>query len=463
MILFQQQQSAANCISCSQQQLNWTGHQPSQRDWQMHPPQPMGYLNGSNMSLNLPPQAYYPQQMQQQHNFRQDGPPPAWINGWNAPNMYPYPMGMVPAQTMTPCKFNVILYISIIYVTHLCFIFEFAVPLRSRAPSRSHSRAASPSLSVKSRKSTMSGRAMNRTQNFVAQHQLTDDEDSPSDGYFDDYRSLRSERRDSSARSVASRRRNSTDDDSEHGFGRGSQRASSGSRRDRRSGSMNRSGPIERTPPAVKVSTATSTVRSHSDRVSIGSPDSESEPSGTKALVQAKILEKLAQQSSVDESSSDFWTTSPLKAKPAFVKPEVMQPKPKAPSPEPVEPEILRIISADPVQSNAELDDQGPVGPPPAAPTFEWICEFCTFVNEPNIKICTICCKTPTAVPAPVGSSNHQPNTEPSLAVPSAKPNSDSSGCNLSPDENAAPGSGASDKTKGKTRKISFLPGTKPK
>lgn len=44
-------------------------------------------LNGSNMSLNLPPHGYYPQQ--------RDIPPTGWINGW-APNMYPYPVGMIP-------------------------------------------------------------------------------------------------------------------------------------------------------------------------------------------------------------------------------------------------------------------------------------------------------------------------------------------------------------------------------
>lgn len=312
----------------------------------------------------------------------------------------------------------------------------------------------------------MSGRAMNRTHSFVAQHQLTDDEDSPSDGYFDDYRSLRSERRDSSARSIASRRsmRNSTDDDSEQGFGRGSQRATNGGRRDRRGGSLNRSVQHDRTPPAVKVSTATSTGRSNGDRLSIGSPDSESEP-GTKELVQAKIREKLAQQSSVEESASDFWTTSPLKKEQPRPKSEEVQPKPKAISPEPVEPEILRMINNDPIESNLETEDQGPIGPPPAAPTFEWICEFCTFVNEPNIKICTICCKTPTAVPVSVdGQSNQQLAPKPINRAASPKPTSDSSGCNASTDDHAsASGPGSADKTKGKTRKISFVSGTKPK
>lgn len=39
------------------------------------------------------------------------------------------------------------------------------------------------------------------------------------------------------------------------------------------------------------------------------------------------------------------------------------------------------------------------LGPPPSTPDHEWECEFCTFVNEANIKICSICCKTPSVQP----------------------------------------------------------------
>lgn len=34
--------------------------------------------------------------------------------------------------------------------------------------------------------------------------------------------------------------------------------------------------------------------------------------------------------------------------------------------------------------------------PPPEAP---WHCEHCTFVNEPGVRVCVICCRTPTAPP----------------------------------------------------------------
>uniref|UniRef100_A0AAG5DTU1 RBR-type E3 ubiquitin transferase n=1 Tax=Anopheles atroparvus TaxID=41427 RepID=A0AAG5DTU1_ANOAO len=101
-----------------------------------------GSQNGSNMSLNLPSAS--------PHGFPQDpsGYPPAWTNAWGG--MYPYPMGMMPMMPGVAMP-----------------------PPRSRANSRS--RAASPALSVKSRKSTMSMRNLNRN-SFV--DDLTDDEDS---------------------------------------------------------------------------------------------------------------------------------------------------------------------------------------------------------------------------------------------------------------------------------------------
>uniref|UniRef100_A0A182SBZ1 Uncharacterized protein n=1 Tax=Anopheles maculatus TaxID=74869 RepID=A0A182SBZ1_9DIPT len=104
-----------------------------------------GSQNGSNMSLNLPPPHGYPPQ-------DPSGYPPAWGNAWNG--MYPYPMGMMPMMPGVAMP-----------------------PPRSRANSRS--RAASPALSIKSRKSTMSMRNLNRN-SFV--DDLTDDEDSD-DGF----------------------------------------------------------------------------------------------------------------------------------------------------------------------------------------------------------------------------------------------------------------------------------------
>lgn len=61
-------------MNCSQQQLHNWNHQMVNPVWDSQ----IRNLNGSNMSLNLPSHAYYPQQV-----------------GWT-PSMYPYPVGMMP-------------------------------------------------------------------------------------------------------------------------------------------------------------------------------------------------------------------------------------------------------------------------------------------------------------------------------------------------------------------------------
>ncbi|XP_013099098.2 E3 ubiquitin-protein ligase lubel isoform X1 [Stomoxys calcitrans] len=56
-----------------------------------------------------------------------------------------------------------------------------------------------------------------------------------------------------------------------------------------------------------------------------------------------------------------------------------------------------------------EDEDAVLLGPPPSTPDQEWECEFCTFVNEPNTKICIICCKTPSKPPKLVGKAVSPP------------------------------------------------------
>ncbi|XP_065085092.1 E3 ubiquitin-protein ligase lubel isoform X5 [Ochlerotatus camptorhynchus] len=115
----------------------------NQMPWnQMNPWMPGQSQNGSNISLNVP--------LSQQGQYPQDpsGYPPGWNNAWGG--MYPYPMGMMPMMPGMAMP-----------------------PPRSRAHSRS--RAASPALSVKSRKSTISMRNLNRNSYM---NDLTDDEDS---------------------------------------------------------------------------------------------------------------------------------------------------------------------------------------------------------------------------------------------------------------------------------------------
>lgn len=40
-----------------------------------------------------------------------------------------------------------------------------------------------------------------------------------------------------------------------------------------------------------------------------------------------------------------------------------------------------------------------PAAPLPPAPAAAWHCEHCTYVNEPGVRVCVICCRTPTAPP----------------------------------------------------------------
>ncbi|XP_055549058.1 E3 ubiquitin-protein ligase lubel isoform X10 [Wyeomyia smithii] len=114
----------------------------NQMQWNQSNPWMGQSHNGSNISLNLPSSqmGHYP------HD--QSGYPPGWNNNWGG--MYPYPMGLMPMMPGMGMP-----------------------PSRSRAHSRS--RAASPALSIKSRKSTMSMRNLQRS-SYI--DDLTDDEDS---------------------------------------------------------------------------------------------------------------------------------------------------------------------------------------------------------------------------------------------------------------------------------------------
>lgn len=347
-------------------------------------------------------------------------------------------------------------------------------------------------MSMKSRKSMLSSRqqphGVNRAHSFIGAHRLTNDEaDTLSDeDYVEDFRSFTggsSSRRNSSISAVMRRSRHQStassadldvDSAAEVAATVVKQRSPPHRRlsyRERRSGSAVRTS-------AGKTSTATSTTDQLHAPAHIASPDSGSE-SGTRALVQAKIAQKVAvQQSSVDESSSDFWKqppsaavamknasmATPTRATPSAVPKTSVQRKVS----DPIEPEIMRIISdaeqqVQPVENvvsavnsniDADVDAIGPVGPPPTTPDFEWECEFCTFVNEPNTKICIVCCKTPVVLPARKTSVTV---TVAEVAVTPAIPVSVAAYS-----KEASPPS-SSDRTKGKPRKISFLSGTKAK
>lgn len=209
---------------------------------------------------------------------------------------------------------------------------------------------------------------------------------------------------------------------------------------------------------ARSVSSRTGDHRPKSHRLRSDSTQESDTGVGTRALVQAKIREKVAaQQSSLDESSSDFWKPKSMagtEAKRSLKEngaTKVIAAKAKDLEPEPE-------VTTTGVEENGTTDDVGahvPDGPPPKTPSFEWECEFCTFTNEANTKICAICCKTPTTVP--IKKTNNMANdstnkTTASIAATAA--------ANVAPTTAAEPIKG---RTKKISRKITFWPGTKSK
>lgn len=383
------------------------------------------HLNGSNMSLNLPPPSpYYPSQQFDMQT--------AWMH--NAGYRYPYPM---PTQPLPNGK-QFIPFSRFDFFRNIIFEF-FAAGHRRQSASRPHSRATSPALSTKSRKSTASARTGHR-HSYVEQHQLTDDESSESAGsYLDDYRSYR---RDSGMRSSRHGRKASPqaslDDDSD--------RFSRRSLRERRAPSTARS-----------VSSRTGDHRSKAHRLRSDSTQESDTEVGTRALVQAKIREKVAaQQSSLDESSSDFWKPKSTAGKEAKrstkenggTKVIATNAKNRETDPK-VAPTVVEENGA-----TDDVDTHVPEGPPPKTPSFEWECEFCTFTNEANTKICAICCKTPTTVPIKKNTGNDTANKT------SKEENTSLTSAAVAPTTTAEPIKG---RTKKITRKITFWPGTKSK
>lgn len=108
--------SQLNCMSCHQQQqpqwgqpMGWDGQQMNQMN-----------NNGSNMSLNVMPHAYYQQQM---HDGMHQHPPPTWMNGWTPQQSYPYPIGMMP---MLPhCNISFIFSVRLRLFLRQSFKFSF--------------------------------------------------------------------------------------------------------------------------------------------------------------------------------------------------------------------------------------------------------------------------------------------------------------------------------------------------
>ncbi|KAM8715494.1 hypothetical protein ACLKA7_002532 [Drosophila subpalustris] len=395
----QQAQSMAqlNCAGCQSHQAgNWGPHpHPQMRspdEWSQFGSQQQ--FNHSNLSLNMG-QGYLPQQQQQQQHPHY--PPPVFMTQRGImPQMYP---GAVGYPVMHPG------------------VMGMPPTAASRAASRARY-AASP---TPSRKSV----SMRRKRSSYVDDELTDDEDSDQDerrslvsnrsGMTSASRSHQQHHRQRRLSSASQLINNSVgndelDGDQRHGSRQHKMRDRRGSiaksvqsewlpeRRDSSEGGVG-GGTLKRNqtePPK--------TSRIYSDL--------ESEGSGARALVQAKIQQKLqeADQQKARRTESKRKpemkdentqaaavvpkvTSTPVKAEPSESEYEEVEEEVTASESEPEQPEKVESTAS---PAAPEDDD---LGPPPSTPDHEWECEFCTFVNEPNIKICAICCKTPSKPP----------------------------------------------------------------
>jgi E3 ubiquitin-protein ligase RNF31 len=309
---------------------------------------------------------------------------------------------------------------------------------------------------MKSRRSTTSGRHRNSFINA----DLTDDEDSDSDPFVDDVRSTRGRRDSNLNRSSHNRRprKNSTQsnieyDDDAH--------ESDSILKNRSSVRSNRGGSVARSVQDFPTQSSTSRrpLTNNNDR------DRERELARQK-------LEKLS-MSSRDRFERARITTPPKKSTMSdsmtpesefeFEKPKDYEEKMVDSDIEPrkkpiIEPERAKIEESEDrnnsVEENGAAEEE--IGPPPTTPPHEWVCEFCTFVNEANIKICTICCKTPLHVPQKPATKNVVPTVaEGEKKRESSNTTKPVTASTISEDSSEPA------KKKGRIRKISFWPGTK--
>ncbi|CAK1550071.1 unnamed protein product [Leptosia nina] len=52
-------------------------------------------------------------------------------------------------------------------------------------------------------------------------------------------------------------------------------------------------------------------------------------------------------------------------------------------------------------------ENESDLGPAPPPPSTTWQCEHCTYVNEPQVRVCVICCRTPTVTPKTIAGLNN--------------------------------------------------------
>ncbi|EAA43969.3 AGAP007788-PA, partial [Anopheles gambiae str. PEST] len=410
-----------------------------------------GSQNGSNMSLNLPPQHGYPPQ-------DPAGYPPGWTNTWNG--MYPYPpMGMMPMMPGVAMP-----------------------PPRSRANSRS--RAASPALSVKSRKSTMSMRNLNRN-SFI--DDLTDDEDSDdgsprkinSDSMTNDsdadFERRRQAKLKAAQNNLAAARRITSD----------SHTNDSEPEQDRRRQQKSKPAPLPTPKKPIPSSDSdgrekqrrkSETKKSDSGKVVAAAPKKIPSDSHTPDTDGSDQRRRFAskQQRQRKHSSTEFIANESDNERPEKVVNGLLEFRTISPTKSDSDEqrhlktvEIKNIINdtRSEVEPDNGVPEQSP--PPPAlvAPDREWECEFCTYVNEPGVKICAICCKTATISAVGGGATKQDSESRsPPPDVVQEAPQVTEVKLQIVPPQKTANGKPPGEtKKKGRIRKISFWPGTKAK
>lgn len=257
---------------------------------------------------------------------------------------------------------------------------------RSRANSRAGSRPASPTMSIRSRKSVMSTTRSKRRSSYL-DPELTDDEDSE-----DDRRSMVSQRSGyvgpRRTRRISSASQSFEDDFMDNRLMKNNKNI-----RERRS--------VQNEWPQRRSSATQVTTKQKVTSDSAMTPESESEPQSAKAMVQAKIQEKI--NASIDKVPPPIPAPPNLEDEQIEVSKDELEEEPK--------------IEQQPEERESSGDVES-LGPPPSTPDHEWECEFCTFVNEPKVKICVVCCKTPVKRPA---ASVKAVKTEPASPVKTVK------------------------------------------
>lgn len=406
-------------------------------------------LGGSNMSLNMP-----------QHGYDQ--------SMWN-PWMQQFPQ-MMPPMMNGELKGKV----------GDMILIEFASGM---SRSRNHSRAASPALSIRSRRSMMSSRSRQKYQ----PQDLTDDEDSDIEEQFTDDSRSRSRRPASVHGGEIKNRTRRMRQNSEsleldqrdtEVIGR-IQRMKEKSKfiRERRSGSLT-NWPTSRDRDSGSLSPSDDEIRRiatkyrKSSLTSPTPPQIQTQKSRAAAVVTSskkKIhsdsasedisVHKSIKNSSVEKRESpterDVIKVTPGKSQLNVNESEEAEKSPNS------ENRPLKVIksstSAVSEELSASSQNQQPVNEKITAVKDEnilvdWECEHCTFVNEATATVCTICCKTRVEVLKTL------PNTVDEEEIDIKQINES---ILRNENDDVVGGSGGDLKQKGKVRKISFLPGTK--